>query len=145
MAFVEKAATKEGSPDFVPAADRIATFRGYSNHGTLLVRKQSIHFQQIHPFLISLKVLAPEHPEWKEKESFRLSDQGRCQKQAARSGGEKDRPNWVETTHAGIDRGPVRADGRSAARIHSAASEIILTVTPEFVHEPTSCTVCLPA
>ena len=62
--FVEKV-TKEGSPDFVPPAERIAMF---DNDGTLWA-EQPMYFQ----FLFALdrvKALAPQHPEWKDKEPF---------------------------------------------------------------------------
>jgi len=57
--------TKPGSPDFVPLAERIATF---DNDGTLWA-EQPMYFQ----FLFALdrmKTLAPQHPEWKEQEPF---------------------------------------------------------------------------
>ncbi len=62
--FVMKV-TKEGGPDFVPTAKRIATF---DNDGTLWA-EQPLYFQ----FMFALdrvKALAPQHPEWKEKEPF---------------------------------------------------------------------------
>src|SRR5437868_3591526 len=64
MSFVEKV-TKEGSADFVPVAERIATF---DNDGTLW-SEQPAYFQLF--FAIDrIKALAPEHPEWREKEPF---------------------------------------------------------------------------
>src|SRR6267142_5444961 len=65
VAFVERV-TKEGSPDFVPFAERIATF---DNDGTLWA-EQPMYFQ----FLFALdrvKALAPHHPEWKDQEPFK--------------------------------------------------------------------------
>jgi hypothetical protein len=59
VAFVEKV-TKEGSADFVPSNERIATF---DNDGTLWA-EQPMYFQ----FLFAMdriRVLAPQHPEWK--------------------------------------------------------------------------------
>src|SRR5688572_9577997 len=62
LAFVAKV-TKEGSPDFVPPAERIATF---DNDGTLWA-EQPMYFQFL--FVMDrVKALAPEHPEWKTKE-----------------------------------------------------------------------------
>ena len=64
VAFVEKV-TKEGSPDFVPPNERIATF---DNDGTLWCEKPlpvEMYFG-----LDRVKTLAPKHPEWKEKEPF---------------------------------------------------------------------------
>lgn len=64
VAFVEKVTT-EGSPDFVPPAERIATF---DNDGTLWSEKP-LYFQLL--FAIDrVKALAPDHPEWKTEEPF---------------------------------------------------------------------------
>src|SRR5512136_1140380 len=55
--------TKEGSPDFVPIPERVATF---DNDGTLWA-EQPVYFQ----FLFALdrvRALAPEHPEWQDQE-----------------------------------------------------------------------------
>ncbi len=64
IAFVEKV-TKEGSPDFVPPAERIAAF---DNDGTLWA-EQPVYFQ-LQFALDRVKALAPQHPEWKEKAPF---------------------------------------------------------------------------
>jgi phosphoglycolate phosphatase-like HAD superfamily hydrolase len=65
LTFVSKV-TREGSPEFVPAAERIATF---DNDGTLWA-EQPLYFQLL--FAIDrIKELAPQHPEWKEKEPFK--------------------------------------------------------------------------
>src|SRR5947199_7903315 len=62
--FVAKV-TKEGSPDFVPPEERIATF---DNDGTLWC-EQPMYFQFF--FAVDrVKAVAPQHPEWKTKESF---------------------------------------------------------------------------
>ena len=62
--FVAKV-TKQRSPDFVPSAERIAVF---DNDGTLW-SEQPMYFQLF--FAIDrVKALAPEHPEWTEKEPF---------------------------------------------------------------------------
>src|SRR5213075_3417906 len=65
VAFVAKV-TKEGSPDFVPPEERIATF---DNDGTLWC-EQPMYFQMLFAF-DRIKALAPAHPEWKDKEPFR--------------------------------------------------------------------------
>ena len=58
--------TDENSPNFVPAAERIATF---DNDGTLW-SEQPAYFQLF--FAIDrVKALAPEHPEWKIKQPFK--------------------------------------------------------------------------
>jgi phosphoserine phosphatase len=63
--FVSKV-TKEGSPDFVPPAERIATF---DNDGTLWC-EQPLYFQVLFTF-DRVKTLAPEHPEWKTTQPFK--------------------------------------------------------------------------
>ena len=62
--FVHKA-TQEGSPDFVPVPERIATF---DNDGTLWAEKP-LYFQ-VFFILDRIKALAPQHPEWKTREPF---------------------------------------------------------------------------
>src|SRR5471032_2104975 len=63
-AFVERV-TKQGSPDFVPEAARIAVF---DNDGTLWA-EQPIYFQLAFA-LDRVKALSPQHPEWKQTEPF---------------------------------------------------------------------------
>jgi len=94
VAFVEKV-TREGSPDFVPVPERIATF---DNDGTLWA-EQPMYFQ----FLFALdrvKALAPTHPEWKDKEPFASLLKGDLK--AALAGGEKAMLEIVMATHAGM-------------------------------------------
>src|SRR6516165_10060099 len=62
--FVGKV-TKEGSPEFVPVAERIATF---DNDGTLWA-EQPFYFQ-LRFALDRIKAMAPHHSEWKEKQPF---------------------------------------------------------------------------
>jgi len=63
-AFVEKV-SKDGSPDFVPPSERIATF---DNDGCLWA-EQPMYFQLLFA-LDRVKAMAPLHPEWKDKEPF---------------------------------------------------------------------------
>ncbi|MEI6060866.1 MAG: HAD family hydrolase [Bacteroidota bacterium] len=65
ISFVEKV-TKEGSPDFVPVAERIATF---DNDGTLW-SEQPLYFQFTFTF-DRIKAMAIHHPEWKNKQPFK--------------------------------------------------------------------------
>jgi phosphoserine phosphatase len=65
LEFVAKVTT-EGSPAFVPPAERIATF---DNDGTLWA-EQPLYFQVLFG-IDRVKELAPQHPEWKEKEPFK--------------------------------------------------------------------------
>jgi phosphoglycolate phosphatase-like HAD superfamily hydrolase len=92
--FVEKV-TKPGSPDFVPAAERIATF---DNDGTLWA-EQPMYFQFIFAF-DRVKVLAPQHPEWKDKEPFASLLKGDLK--GALAGGEKALMEIVGATHSGL-------------------------------------------
>src|SRR4051812_11396247 len=87
--------TTEGGPDFVPAAERIATF---DNDGTLWA-EQPLYFQ----FLFAIdrvKVLAPQHPEWAEKEPF--ASLLKRDMKGALAGGEKALVEIVAGTHAGL-------------------------------------------
>jgi phosphoserine phosphatase len=62
--FVAKV-TKESGPDFVPPAERIATF---DNDGTLWCEQPL--FVQFYFTMDRVKALSPQHPEWKTKEPF---------------------------------------------------------------------------
>src|SRR5262249_22862990 len=58
--------TTPGGADFVPVAERIATF---DNDGTLWA-EQPAYFQLL--FAIDrVKALAPQHPEWKTKQPYK--------------------------------------------------------------------------
>lgn len=70
--------TKQGSPDLVPPAERIATF---DNDGTLWA-EQRIYFQLAFA-LDRVKALAPLQPEWKDNASLLKGDL-----KAALAGGE---------------------------------------------------------
>jgi phosphoglycolate phosphatase-like HAD superfamily hydrolase len=94
IAFVEKV-TKEGSTDFVPVAERIATF---DNDGCLWA-EQPMYFQLFFA-LDRIKALAPQHPEWKEKEPFAALLKGDVK--AALAGGEHALAEIVMATHAGL-------------------------------------------
>ena len=94
VAFVAKV-TKKGSPDFVPPAERIATF---DNDGTLYA-EQPMYFQLIFA-LDRVKALAPQHPEWKDKEPFASLLKGDVK--GALAGGEKAMVDIVMATHAGM-------------------------------------------
>ena len=93
VAFVEKV-TKEG-PDFVPAAERIVTS---DNDGTLWA-EQPMYFQAFFVF-DRIRTLAPQHPEWREKEPFASVLKGDAK--AALAGGEHALLEMVMATHAGL-------------------------------------------
>ncbi len=94
VTFVERV-TKEGSPDFVPEAERIATF---DNDGTLWA-EQPIYFQLL--FAIDrVNALAPQHPEWNTQEPFASLLKGDMKR--ALEGGEHAILEIVMSTHAGM-------------------------------------------
>ena len=87
------AVTQEGSPNFVPPAERIATF---DNDGTLWVE---------HPMYIQLafaldrvKALASLHPEWKNTRPFKAALEGDMKTLA--EAGEHGMAELVMATHA---------------------------------------------
>jgi len=65
------AVTREGSPDFVPPAERIATF---DNDGTLWVERPM--YTQLVFALDRVKALSPQHPEWKDTQPFKAALEG---------------------------------------------------------------------
>ena len=93
-AFVGKV-TLQGAPDFVPPAERIAVF---DNDGTLW-SEQPLYFQAFFVF-DRIKVLAPQHPEWKDKEPFASVLKGDTKN--ALAGGEHALLEMVMATHAGM-------------------------------------------
>jgi hypothetical protein len=88
-----KQVTAKGGPKFVPPADRIAVF---DNDGTLWA-EQPMYFQLAF-VLDRVKALAPQHPEWQEKEPFKSALAGDLAGVAA--GGEKGLLELVAATHA---------------------------------------------
>jgi hypothetical protein len=94
ITFVDRVTT-EGSPDFVPVAERIATF---DNDGTLW-SEQPMYFQAFFVF-DRIKILAPQHPEWKDKEPFASVLRGDVE--ASLAGGEHALLEMVMATHANL-------------------------------------------
>lgn len=92
--FVQKVTDKDG-PDFVPPADRIAVF---DNDGTLWVEQPA--YVQLIFALDRVKELAPEHPEWKEKQPFKAAIEGDMKTLAA--SGEKGIAELIMASHAGM-------------------------------------------
>ena len=87
--------TREGSPNYVRPVERIATF---DNDGTLWA-EQPMYFQFF--FAIDrVKALAPNHPEWKDKEPF--ASLLRDDMKGVFAGGEKSVAELVMFTHAGM-------------------------------------------
>jgi len=92
--FVAKV-TKEGSPDFVPAAERVAVF---DNDGTLW-SEQPVPVQ-FYFVADRVKALAPQHPEWKSKEPF--ASLLRSDVKAALEGGDHGLMELFMATHTGM-------------------------------------------
>ncbi|MEA3278777.1 MAG: HAD family hydrolase [Pseudomonadota bacterium] len=91
--FVEAVSTPGGS-EFVPPAERIAVF---DNDGTLW-SEQPMYFQLAFA-LDRVKALAPQHPEWKDKQPFKAVLEGDLKEVLA--GGEHALLEIVMATHAG--------------------------------------------
>lgn len=91
-AFVTKVTTPD-SPDFIPPSQRIAVF---DNDGTLW-GEQPMYFQAFFAF-DRVKALAPQHPEWKDKEPFASILKGDLK--SALAGGEHALLELVIATHA---------------------------------------------
>jgi phosphoserine phosphatase len=89
------AVTREGSPDFVTPAERIATF---DNDGTLWVEHPM--YTQLAFALDRVVALAPQHPEWKDAQPFRAVLEGDMKTLAA--SGERGLLVLVMATHAGM-------------------------------------------
>jgi len=94
VAFVEKV-TKEGSTDFVPVAERIATF---DNDGTLWCEKPLP--VQLFFALDRVKELAPQHPEWNQKEPYASVLKGDMK--GVMAGGERGLVEMMVATHSGM-------------------------------------------
>jgi hypothetical protein len=94
MAFVARV-TREGSADFVPAAERIAVF---DNDGTLWA-EQPLYFQALF-ILDQVKAQAPQHPEWQDQEPFASVLKGDVR--AALAGGETALARLLVGTQAGM-------------------------------------------
>jgi hypothetical protein len=89
------AVTREGSPDFVPVPQRIATF---DNDGTLWCEHPM--YVQLAFALDRVKALAPLHPEWKDKQPFKAVLEGDMKTLA--ESGERGLAELVMVTHAGM-------------------------------------------
>lgn len=111
VAFVRRV-TDAGSPDFVPPAERIATF---DNDGCLWSEKP-IYFQL--QFAIDrVRALAPEHPEWKTEQPFRAVLEG--DEAAMAAFGKRDLLRLVMASHGGMttdEFAAVAADWLATAR-----------------------------
>ena len=87
--------TTQGGPDFVPPAERIATF---DNDGTLWIEQPM--YVQLAFILDRVKALAPQNPGWKTKQPFQAVLDGDLKAMAA--SGEKGLMALMAATHAGM-------------------------------------------
>jgi hypothetical protein len=87
--------TQQGGPDFVPTAERIATF---DNDGTLWVEHPM--YVQLAFALDRVKAMAPRHPEWQHTQPFQAVLEGDMKALAA--AGEHGMAELVMATHAGM-------------------------------------------
>ena len=94
VAFVQRVTTV-GSKEFVPEPERVAVF---DNDGTLWVEQPM--YVQLAFALDRIKALAPDHPEWKDKQPFKAAIEGDLKTVAA--GGEHALLELVMATHAGM-------------------------------------------
>ena len=94
VAFVEKV-TKQGSPEFVPENQRIATF---DNDGTLWA-EQPVYFQLFYA-IDQVKKMAPQHPGWKTEEPFASVLNGDMKKVVA--SGKPGLMKIIAATHANM-------------------------------------------
>jgi phosphoserine phosphatase len=86
--------TEPGGRDFVPAAERIATF---DNDGTLWSEQPT--YTQIAFALDRVKALAPKHPDWAQKQPFKGVLEG--DRKAVADAGERGLLEIMAATHAG--------------------------------------------
>jgi phosphoserine phosphatase len=87
--------TTQGSPDFVPVAERIAVF---DNDGTLWSEKP---FYNQFAFIVDrVKEIAPQHPEWREQQPFKAILEGDTETLAA--SGMEGLLQLTMATHAGM-------------------------------------------
>ncbi|SAL25491.1 phosphoserine phosphatase [Caballeronia arvi] len=86
--------TREGSPNYVPPAERIAVF---DNDGTLW-SEQPLYFQFV--FLLDeVKAAAPKHPEWRNNPAFRALA---AHDQAALAGQQKELMKLIAIANSGM-------------------------------------------
>jgi phosphoserine phosphatase len=87
--------TTPGGAEFVPVAERIATF---DNDGTLWC-EQPVYFQVAFAF-DRIKAMAPQHPEWKTKQPFKALLEG--DKKALTGAGKDGLMQIIAVTHTGM-------------------------------------------
>jgi phosphoserine phosphatase len=104
--------TNVSGPDFVPPAQRIAVF---DNDGALWVEQPM--YTQLAFVLDRVKVLAPDHPEWKDQQPFKAALEGDMK--ALGEAGNEGLMQLLMATHAGMTSDEfemIAADWIGAAR-----------------------------
>jgi phosphoglycolate phosphatase-like HAD superfamily hydrolase len=87
--------TKKGNPDYVPPPERIAVF---DNDGTLWAEQPV--YSQVQFAFDRISALAPQHPEWRERQPFKAVLEG--DRAALAATGEKGLLEILAATHAGM-------------------------------------------
>jgi phosphoglycolate phosphatase-like HAD superfamily hydrolase len=87
--------TEEGGPDFVPVEERIAVF---DNDGTLWA-EQPVYFQFAFA-MDQVKALAPQHPEWRDRQPFKAVLEG--DREALAASGDHGLLEIIAATHTGM-------------------------------------------
>ena len=87
--------TREGGPDYVPPAERIAVF---DNDGTLWSEQPM--YVQLAFGLDRIKAQSPQHPEWKTTQPFKAALEGDAKTLA--QGGAKSLTELIMASHAGM-------------------------------------------
>lgn len=122
-----KEVTDDNNPDFIPVADRIATF---DNDGTLW-SEQPVYFQFFYA-LDRIRSTAHSHPEWQTKEPFKsvlANNMGAVMKQ-----GEHGILEIVAATHAGMTT--TQFDSAVAQWIDTALHPLKKKTYKELVYQP---------
>jgi phosphoglycolate phosphatase-like HAD superfamily hydrolase len=104
IAFVRRV-TSEGNPDFVPPAERVATF---DNDGTLWA-EQPMYFQLLFAF-DQIRAKANDHPEWRDTQPFKsvLADDDA----GALATGKEGLLAILAASHAGMTAEEFQADAK---------------------------------
>jgi phosphoserine phosphatase len=126
VAFVDRV-TRLGSPEFVPAPERIAVF---DNDGTLWA-EQPVYVQLM--FVIDrVRALAGRHPEWRTQQPFAAVLQGDPAR--LRGLGEREIMQLLAATHAGMTTDEFSAIVRDW--IATARHPTTRTLYTELVYQP---------
>jgi len=112
--------TRQGGPDFVPPAERIATF---DNDGTLWVEHPM--YVQLAFTLDRVKEMAPQHPEWKDTQPFKAVLEEDMKTLAA--SGEHGMAELVMATHAGMTTRNFRRLSRIGSLRRATRDSSVLT------------------